>query len=119
MAGLDVVSVESGRAGSDGTYSGGTDSTDARGELASRVLRNDRWHRVSWMFAAIWLVYLAQPLGQLWAEHDLVRRYLGLATLPAGSGPTWPCWMSRCPASMASPPPRNCVPGCRRAGCWS
>jgi two-component system sensor histidine kinase DesK len=37
------------------------------------------------MFAAIWLVYLAQPASTAWAQHDLVRRYLGLGTLIAFS----------------------------------
>ena len=43
----------------------------------------NRWSRVSWVFAAIWLVYLAQPVGKLWADPDLARRYLGLADLIA------------------------------------
>ena len=42
-----------------------------------------RWRRFGWMFAAIWLVYLSQPASTVWADHDLVRRYLGLATLIA------------------------------------
>jgi two-component system, NarL family, sensor histidine kinase DesK len=42
-----------------------------------------RFSRVSWLFAAIWLVYLAQPVGELWSAHDLLRRYLGLADLVA------------------------------------
>ena len=42
-----------------------------------------RWSRVGWLFAAIWLVYLAQPVSRLWADHDLARRYLGLADLIA------------------------------------
>jgi two-component system sensor histidine kinase DesK len=40
-------------------------------------------YRVGWMFAAIWLVYLAQPAAQLWAARNPVHRYLGLATLVA------------------------------------
>ena len=40
-------------------------------------------HRVGWLFAAIWLVYLAQPVSELWDSHDPVRRYLGLAGLAA------------------------------------
>ena len=35
------------------------------------------------MFAAIWLVYLAQPIGKLWSDPNLARRYLGLADLIA------------------------------------
>jgi two-component system sensor histidine kinase DesK len=42
-----------------------------------------RWSRVGWMFAAIWLVYLAQPASKLWSDPDLARRYLGLADLIA------------------------------------
>ena len=41
--------------------------------------------RIRWIFAAIWLVYLAQPAGKLWSDPDLVRRYLGLADLIAFS----------------------------------
>ena len=86
-----------------------------------------RWSRVGWLFAAIWLVYLAQPIGKLWSDPNLARRYLGLADLiafaalfivtfaaarflrtrgtggcPAGSA--WPCW-----------PPRACLLGWRTA----
>ena len=46
-------------------------------------LLGGRMHRVSWLFAAIWLVYLAQPASELWDSHDPVRRYLGLAGLAA------------------------------------
>ncbi|HEX9357196.1 MAG TPA: histidine kinase [Streptosporangiaceae bacterium] len=42
-----------------------------------------RWSRVGWLFAAIWLVYLAQPVGKLWSDPSLARRYLGLADLIA------------------------------------
>ena len=35
------------------------------------------------MFAAIWLVYLAQPIGKLCSAPDPARRYLGLADLIA------------------------------------
>jgi two-component system sensor histidine kinase DesK len=44
-----------------------------------------RWGRVRWLFAAIWLVYLAQPASRLWSDPDLARRYLGLADLIAFS----------------------------------
>jgi two-component system, NarL family, sensor histidine kinase DesK len=44
-----------------------------------------RWGRVRWLFAAIWLVYLAQPVSKLWSDPDLVHRYLGLADLIAFS----------------------------------
>ncbi len=47
------------------------------------LLPSSRWRRYGWMFAAIWLVYLAQPASTVWAQHDLVPRYLGLATLIA------------------------------------
>ena len=36
-----------------------------------------------WLFAAIWLVYLAQPVGKLWSDPNLVHRYLGLADVIA------------------------------------
>ena len=42
-----------------------------------------RMYRVGWLFAAIWLVYLAQPVSELWDSHDPVRRYAGLAGLAA------------------------------------
>ncbi|MGI8447230.1 MAG: histidine kinase [Streptosporangiaceae bacterium] len=44
---------------------------------------HSRWSRVGWLFAAIWLVYLAQPVGKLWSDPNLARRYLGLADLIA------------------------------------
>lgn len=47
------------------------------------LLPSSRWRRYGWMFAAIWLVYLAQPASTVWARPDPVRRYLGLATLIA------------------------------------
>jgi two-component system sensor histidine kinase DesK len=40
-------------------------------------------NRVGWMFAAIWLVYLAQPASRLWSDPNLVHRYVGLADLIA------------------------------------
>ena len=46
-------------------------------------LQRGRWSRVGWLFAAIWLVYLAQPASRLWSDHNLARRYLGLADLIA------------------------------------
>ena len=49
------------------------------------LLPSSRWRRYGWMFAAIWLVYLAQPASTAWAQHDPVRRYLGLGTLIAFS----------------------------------
>jgi two-component system sensor histidine kinase DesK len=47
------------------------------------LLPSSRWRRYGWMFAAIWLVYLAQPASTVWDRQDPVRRYLGLATLIA------------------------------------
>jgi two-component system, NarL family, sensor histidine kinase DesK len=47
------------------------------------LLPSSRWRRFGWVFAAIWLVYLAQPASTAWNQHDPVRRYLGLATLVA------------------------------------
>ncbi len=40
-----------------------------------------RWYRLGWVFSAVWLVYLAQPLSSVWANPDPFRRYLGVATL--------------------------------------
>ena len=40
-------------------------------------------NRVGWMFAAIWLVYLAQPASKLWSDPNLTHRYVGLADLIA------------------------------------
>ncbi len=40
-------------------------------------------NRAGWMFAAIWLVYLAQPASRLWSDPNLVHRYVGLADLIA------------------------------------
>ena len=50
---------------------------------AELMAPRSRWSRVGWLFAAIWLVYLAQPIGKLWSDPDLGRRYLGLADLIA------------------------------------
>ncbi len=50
---------------------------------AELVAPRGRWSRVGWLFAAIWLVYLAQPIGKLWSDPNLARRYLGLADLIA------------------------------------
>ena len=47
------------------------------------LLPSSRWRRFGWVFAAIWLVYLAQPASTAWNQHDPVRRYLGLGTLAA------------------------------------
>jgi two-component system, NarL family, sensor histidine kinase DesK len=47
------------------------------------LLPSSRWRKYGWMFAAIWLVYLSQPASTALAQHDLVRRYLGLGTLIA------------------------------------
>jgi two-component system sensor histidine kinase DesK len=47
------------------------------------LLPSSKWRRYGWMFAAIWLVYLAQPASTAWDQHDPVRRYLGLGTLIA------------------------------------
>jgi two-component system sensor histidine kinase DesK len=40
-------------------------------------------NRAGWMFAAIWLVYLAQPASKLWSDPNLAHRYVGLADLTA------------------------------------
>ena len=49
-------------------------------DVDSTALGSARWDRVRWLFAAIWLVYLAQPAGKLWSDPDLVHRYLGWPT---------------------------------------
>jgi two-component system, NarL family, sensor histidine kinase DesK len=56
---------------------------DAITPTPSDLMTRGRWSRVGWMFAAIWLVYLAQPVAALWRNPDLARRYLGLAALIA------------------------------------
>src|ERR1700722_3570429 len=76
--------ASTGEAGRDeastGVAGGGPAATPASpGVLPAR----SRWSRVGWMFAAIWLVYLAQPVGKLWSDPNLARRYLGLADLIA------------------------------------
>ena len=50
---------------------------------AELMAPRSRWSRMGWLFAAIWLVYLAQPIGKLWSDPNLARRYLGLADLIA------------------------------------
>ena len=62
---------------------GAADIESAPPGPADGLMPTNRWYRVGWLFAAIWLVYLAQPATHLWAEHDLAHRYLGLATLLA------------------------------------
>jgi two-component system sensor histidine kinase DesK len=72
------------RAGPDGT---GPDPAGPEGRgaaAAPEVIGTPRqMNRVGWMFAAIWLVYLAQPASRLWSDPNLVHRYLGLADLIA------------------------------------
>ena len=55
------------------------------GLLAVADPSGGRWGRVRWLFAAIWLVYLAQPASKLWSDPNLAHRYLGLADLIAFS----------------------------------
>jgi two-component system sensor histidine kinase DesK len=69
--------------GPGGASLAGSTPDDAIGAVPSDVMARGRWSRVGWMFAAIWLVYLAQPVTKLWSYPDLVRRYLGLADLIA------------------------------------
>jgi two-component system, NarL family, sensor histidine kinase DesK len=47
-------------------------------ERASRV--RPRW-KYAWIWAAIWLAYLSQPVLDAWREPDPVHRWVGLATL--------------------------------------
>ena len=37
---------------------------------AELMAPRSRWSRVGWLFAAIWLVYLAQPVGKLWSRPE-------------------------------------------------
>ena len=39
---------------------------DATTPAPPDVMARGRWGRVGWLFAAIWLVYLAQPVAVLW-----------------------------------------------------
>src|ERR1700728_3205823 len=43
---------------------------DAITPAPADVMARGRWGRVGWLFAAIWLVYLAQPVGVLWTNPD-------------------------------------------------
>jgi two-component system sensor histidine kinase DesK len=61
----------------------GSARDDAITPVPPDVMTRGRWGRVGWLFAAIWLVYLAQPVAVLWRNPDLARRYLGLAALIA------------------------------------
>ena len=49
-------------------------------ELVSQVRPRNRF---AWALAAIWLVYLAQPIDQAWRNPDPVRRWVALAGIVA------------------------------------
>ena len=66
-----------------GAATAGPDGDGVAGLPEMAELQRGRWSRVGWLFAAIWLVYLAQPMSRLWSDHNLARRYLGLADLIA------------------------------------
>jgi len=69
--------------GPDGPPPAGGALDDAIAPAPPDIMTRGRWSRVGWMFAAIWLVYLAQPITVIWRNPDLARRYLGLAALIA------------------------------------
>jgi two-component system sensor histidine kinase DesK len=71
------------QASSDEAGTGMAGSSPAATPASPGMPARSRWSRVGWMFAAIWLVYLAQPMAKLWSDPDLARRYLGLADLIA------------------------------------
>jgi two-component system, NarL family, sensor histidine kinase DesK len=71
------ASTDPGSTGQAGSSPAGIAQDGSAALMAAR----GRWSRVGWMFAAIWLVYLAQPVTKLWSDPNLARRYLGLADL--------------------------------------
>ncbi|MDX6337754.1 MAG: two-component system, NarL family, sensor histidine kinase DesK [Streptosporangiaceae bacterium] len=83
----DAVTPASPSAGPAGTGQAGSGpagiAPDGSGASPELMAVRGRWSRVGWMFAAIWLVYLAQPVTKLWSDPNLARRYLGLADLIA------------------------------------
>src|SRR4051794_58995 len=40
-----------------------------------------KWRRMAWLFAVVWLFYLAQPISDAWHLADPVRRWLALAVI--------------------------------------
>jgi two-component system sensor histidine kinase DesK len=50
---------------------------------ASDDLTSRRRYWWAWLMGSIWLVDLAQPTAAIWHDHDLARRYTGLAILLA------------------------------------
>jgi two-component system sensor histidine kinase DesK len=40
-----------------------------------------RWRRLAWIFAVVWLFYLAQPISQAWQLPDPMHRWLALAVI--------------------------------------
>jgi two-component system, NarL family, sensor histidine kinase DesK len=86
-ASAEPASAEPASTSPGGTGPGGT-SPGGRAEpwlLEIPDPSRGRWGRVRWLFAAIWLVYLAQPVSKLWSDPNLAHRYLGLADLIAFS----------------------------------
>ncbi|HEX9543405.1 MAG TPA: hypothetical protein VGA04_35255 [Streptosporangiaceae bacterium] len=62
--------------GVDATAGATAHAGQAGDELAAR-----RRGALRWTLAGIWLIYLALPGAALWDDHNLVRRYVGLAAL--------------------------------------
>jgi two-component system sensor histidine kinase DesK len=62
--------------GVDATAGATAHAGQAEDELSAR-----RRGALRWALAGIWLIYLALPAAALWDDHNLVRRYVGLAAL--------------------------------------
>src|SRR6266851_5669507 len=62
--------------GVDATAGATAHAGQAGDELSAR-----RRGALRWTLAGIWLIYLALPGAALWDDHNLVRRYVGLAAL--------------------------------------
>ena len=82
------------------------------GPGAGRAGDHSRWRRFGWLFAAIWLVYLARRPAPRGTEPDPVRRYLGLATLIAFAA----VFSSTFARARAAAPPRQVARACCRRG---
>ncbi|HKO34000.1 MAG TPA: histidine kinase, partial [Candidatus Limnocylindria bacterium] len=53
---------------------------DPASAASSATLPSDRWRRFGWLFATLWLFYLAQPISEAW-HHAPVRRWTALAAI--------------------------------------
>ncbi len=61
----------------------GTGAPADRSVATGNPPQDSRMRRYGWLFAAVWLIYLVQPATDVWAQHDLLRRYGGLAVVVA------------------------------------